>query len=47
MPGFTRIHHIHDYREFPENGQSDNGYFRENRHNHVKVSIDFVIFRQK
>ena len=27
IPGFLRIHPIYDFRNFAENGQSDNGYF--------------------
>ena len=30
IPGFLRIHPIYDFRDFSENGHSNNDYFREN-----------------
>ena len=29
FPDFFQIHPIYDFRDFPENGHSDNDYFRE------------------
>ena len=39
MIGFLRIHPIYDFDEFPENGNSDNGYFSENMRFSSKMTI--------
>ena len=40
FPEFFRIHPIHDFRDFPENGLFDNDHFHKKIKNHIQDEFE-------